>query len=61
MPSRKTVLVYRNELLPSSETFIKEQVLFRPTSGAAWKRKGHSLSTRILEWTRSTRGRSPVR
>src|SRR5258708_1304206 len=27
MPSRKTVLVYRNELLPSSETFIKEQVM----------------------------------
>jgi glucosyltransferase len=27
MPGKKTVLVYRNELLPISETFIKEQVL----------------------------------
>ncbi|MCP3460061.1 glycosyltransferase [Bradyrhizobium sp. CCGUVB23] len=27
MPSQKTVLVYRNELLPISETFIKEQLL----------------------------------
>jgi len=27
MSSQKTVLVYRNELLPVSETFIKEQVL----------------------------------
>lgn len=27
MSSRKTVLVYRNELLPISETFIKEQAL----------------------------------
>jgi glycosyltransferase involved in cell wall biosynthesis len=27
MPARKTVLIYRNELLPISETFIKEQIL----------------------------------
>lgn len=27
MPGNKTVLVYRNELLPISETFIKEQIL----------------------------------
>jgi glycosyltransferase involved in cell wall biosynthesis len=27
MPAQKTVLVYRNELLPISETFIKEQIL----------------------------------
>lgn len=27
MPEKKTVLVYRNELLPISETFIKEQIL----------------------------------
>lgn len=27
MPARNTVLVYRNELLPFSETFIKEQIL----------------------------------
>jgi glycosyltransferase involved in cell wall biosynthesis len=27
MPANKTVLVYRNELLPISETFIKEQIL----------------------------------
>ncbi|TFV43136.1 glycosyltransferase [Bradyrhizobium niftali] len=27
MPTRKTVLIYRNELLPISETFIKEQIL----------------------------------
>src|SRR6516162_7665029 len=27
MSSQKTVLVYRNELLPISETFIKEQAL----------------------------------
>lgn len=26
-PAKKTVLVYRNELLPISETFIKEQIL----------------------------------
>jgi glycosyltransferase involved in cell wall biosynthesis len=27
MPEKKTVLVYRNELLPISETFIREQIL----------------------------------
>ncbi|TYL87174.1 glycosyltransferase [Bradyrhizobium cytisi] len=27
MPARKTILIYRNELLPISETFIKEQIL----------------------------------